>query len=531
MPPKSIFRQPGAKHFQLVHRSQRDPRIHDPDASQHVLKPVERENQRKGKTRADLEAIFPDDDRRPNAGEAVEYGIYYDDTDYDYMQHLRPIGVQVDGVESVLLEAPLPAKAKSKKQPGLSLVDIPADALPSAHELPRTYESQQAVPESIAGFQPDMDPHLRQVLEALEDEAFIDDDLSDDFFGELVKDGERGSEEDLEFEFDEDGIVETGEAEGQDPDTWEDRFAQFKKTRQTEAHYSDDEDESETGDTISGLPETRVIGGKKRRKGSSVASGYSMTSSSMYRNDALQLLDERFDHMITKNYHEDEDEEPEHEDAEDSDEAPELITSREDFNSMVNEFLNDFEVLGRKLKPKLEGETGADKLETIRRALGQDERVRVASADPEDDQDILVPKDIDEEKDRWDCETILSTYSNLENHPRLIRARDSKHVPKIRLDPKTGLPIVVPQTKEAVIQPPEESDSGSDTEREGIPGRKTVTRPRNETPEAKKARKAAIKAERQARREHKRVTKEQFHAEQQTQSRTLGKREPRTKKL
>lgn len=47
MPKKSIYRQPGAQHFQLVHRSQRDPLIHDPEASQHVLKPFERENVRK----------------------------------------------------------------------------------------------------------------------------------------------------------------------------------------------------------------------------------------------------------------------------------------------------------------------------------------------------------------------------------------------------------------------------------------------------------------------------------------------------
>jgi protein LTV1 len=44
MPKKSIFRQPGAQHFQLVHRSQRDPLINDPDASQRVFKPVERYN-------------------------------------------------------------------------------------------------------------------------------------------------------------------------------------------------------------------------------------------------------------------------------------------------------------------------------------------------------------------------------------------------------------------------------------------------------------------------------------------------------
>jgi len=36
-----------------------------------------------------------------------------------------------------------------------------------------------------------------------------------------------------------------------------------------------------------------------------------------------------------------------------------------------------------------------------------------------------------------------ATYSNLENHPRLIRVRDTKMVPKIRLNPKTGLPTVV----------------------------------------------------------------------------------------
>lgn len=44
MPSKSIFRQPGAKNFQLVHRSQRDPLINDPEASERVLKEFERKN-------------------------------------------------------------------------------------------------------------------------------------------------------------------------------------------------------------------------------------------------------------------------------------------------------------------------------------------------------------------------------------------------------------------------------------------------------------------------------------------------------
>jgi protein LTV1 len=48
MPSKSIFRQPGAKNFQLVHRSQRDPLINDPEASERVLKEFERKNAKVG---------------------------------------------------------------------------------------------------------------------------------------------------------------------------------------------------------------------------------------------------------------------------------------------------------------------------------------------------------------------------------------------------------------------------------------------------------------------------------------------------
>ena len=116
--------------------------------------------------------------------------------------------------------------------------------------------------------------------------------------------------------------------------------------------------------------------------------------------------------MILKVYNEDQDEDEinSHHDN-DSDEAPELITSREDFNSMVNEFLNDFEIVGRKMKPKLEGESGPDKLDVLRRAMGQDERVRISNDDNEEDNnDDLFSSDEEDKKDRWDCETILCGY-------------------------------------------------------------------------------------------------------------------------
>ncbi|KAF9015757.1 Low temperature viability protein-domain-containing protein [Cyathus striatus] len=554
MPPKkSIFRQSGAKHFQLVHRSQRDPLIHDPEASQHVLKPFVRENAKKGKSRADLEELMsPEqlgDDDRKNIGEAALYGIYYDDTEYDYMQHLRQVGIQEDGVDSVLLEAPTTSKSKGKKK---EFDLLPEGVLASTSELPRTYESQQAIPESISGFQPEMDPHLRQVLEALEDDAFVDDDLEDDFFDDLVADGERESDEDLEFDFDEDGIDEgavgasvdegskdKSETEGM---SWEERFAAFKKSHKQaeEDGGTDDGFTSEAGDTVNGLPAISVIGGKKRRrKGTSEASGYSMSSSSMYRNEALQTLDERFDQMILREYNEDDDEEPEMSDSDsDSNEAPELITSREDFDTMVNEFLNDYEILGRKMKPRLEGENGPAKLDTLRRAMGQDERVRVTDGDDDSDNDLVEEED---KKDRWDCETILSTYSNLENHPRLIRARDKKITPKIHLDPQTGLPSILNNSQKEntkvrsgrgrVTFQTLSEESDEDTETESRVRRQTVARARDESKEEKKTRKAAVKAERQSRRVEKKATKEQFESEFKTQKKTIGNKERKLRKL
>jgi protein LTV1 len=350
------------------------------------------------------------------------------------MQHLRAVGVQEDGVNSILIEAP--ARKDNKGKTKSDTLFIPKEALPSASELPRNYESQQAVPQSIAGLQPDMDPHLRQALEALEDDAFIDDDLGEIFFDELVEDGERESDDHVQFEFAEYGIEdEIDDSSGQgrkienEGVNWEERFALFRKNREDhdQKSTSDDEFAFEENDTIGSLLSISVIGGKgKRRRMGSDASGYSMSSSSMYRNQALQTLDERFDQVhlqislysffsspsslqvMGKQYHEQYHEENEESSpSDDDDEAPELITSREDFSTMVDEFLHDYEILGSKMKLKLEGRSGAEKLETLRCTLGQGDRVHVYPHENDDAQD-LEDTETSEKGDRWDCETILS---------------------------------------------------------------------------------------------------------------------------
>lgn len=74
---------------------------------------------------------------------------------------------------------------------------------------------------------------------------------------------------------------------------------------------------------------------------------------------------------------------------------------------MMDDFLGNYEMLGRKMKPKLEGDSGIEKLNTLRQAMGQDERVRIQD-DAEEEDDILMPLELEDKKDRWDCETILS---------------------------------------------------------------------------------------------------------------------------
>lgn len=100
---------------------------------------------------------------------------------------------------------------------------------------------------------------------------------------------------------------------------------------------------------------------------------------------------------------------PDDSDSDDS-EAPQLITSREDFDSMMDEFLDKYEILGGKMKPSLPG-TGAEKLETLRTALGQG-RVREAGSDDSgiEEDDIFAGWAKDDKKERWDVETVLSEH-------------------------------------------------------------------------------------------------------------------------
>ena len=346
---------------------------------------------KRAKNLTDLEHEFGTESVRENEGEAANYGIFYDDTRYDYMQHLRELGT--GGGDSHFVEASAGKDKGKAKNKGMKLEDALAQAslddsksdaggsvygsaygdgrsTASSYVRKPTYQDQQDVPDAIAGFKPDMDPRLREALEALEDEEFVDEDDDEDVFGELTQGAEEMEEGDWEDTlFD----VEDGEYYDEDDDGWESdaterapvqssttdvkatpddddtagelpsddapipdlhpedqgwmrEFAKFKKDAKSKAtpaaapagppSVAPSEQRSTLASTVFTEGGTPVR--KKKRKGAMTnPSAYSMSSSALARTEGHRLLDDRFDRMEAL-YALDEEDEDEDEDADDN---------------------------------------------------------------------------------------------------------------------------------------------------------------------------------------------------------------------
>ncbi|KAH9830065.1 low-temperature viability protein ltv1 [Teratosphaeria destructans] len=386
MPRQNPFSKKTATTFTLVHRPQNDPLIHDENApsmvlaekqstaprpstdaddaddfdSQSLASGTTDSRRRKTRRRGDLEEEFGLA-FRPHEGQAAQHGVFFDDTQYDYMQHMRDLGGGGGGGAVTWVEASMPqekrGKGKLRLEDALRSTDDssvggdsvassarslwPEDVLPSEFVRKTTYQDQQDVPDEIAGFQPDMDPRLREVLEALEDEEYVDDE--DDIFGELTKDGyevdrdewDRLGEQQV-FDDEDDGwesddtiraaspslhpasALQTPLPDGSDakpPDdvqapapadptdgAWLDEFKKFKSDAKA-ARASDHANANPATPSAldASVMSSLASGRRKKRKGAKTSTtNYSMTSSALARTDQQSLLDDRFDKMLDK---------------------------------------------------------------------------------------------------------------------------------------------------------------------------------------------------------------------------------------
>ncbi|KAI8058918.1 Low temperature viability protein-domain-containing protein [Gilbertella persicaria] len=479
---KPFIDKKSAKHFHVVHRSQKDPLINDTEASDRVLQEVLPINQLKHKPQAEIDRVkakpkkLTQDEIDQRIGQAAQHGIFFDDGEYDYMQHLRTIG---DATDAVFLAAPSTKKEKpktmddgflkdeyrEKKNP--RLIELPSSVLPSQVEMSVGVMNQSTGLDQ--GLQPDMDPRLREVFEALSDEEYIED-LDDDFFDALNADGEPyDPEEDEDYvdsDYEDYEQEEEQEVVTEENYDWEAAFKKFKMNQSK--RDSDDDDELDDFDR-----QTRQT-------------GFSMSSSAMHRNPQLRLLDDRFEKI----------EEEYAEESEEDDEEEEETEERADFEAILDDFLEKYEIVGRKMQPKMEGETSAAKLDMIRQGLLKThihEQVEVPRSKPV----VLEPKlerPVQKQRETWDVQSVISTYSNLENHPSLIS--DQGPSKRIRIDPKTGMPILVEVARKQKKKEQEEVENESESEEEEeeeMAENKGVPRSKQETKEEKKARKQAVK--------------------------------------
>ncbi|KAJ3304723.1 hypothetical protein HDV03_002408 [Kappamyces sp. JEL0829] len=544
--PKKFIDPRASITFKLVHRSQRDARIADENASAYVLQPMPPSiNLQKKGFQPDLDFNLQDsseddsgsyedesdtelhgdksEDERPSGKELVgtaqdpsNFGVYFND-DYNYLQHMKTVG---EDPSAVMLSAP--SKTEDKTQTGIKFIDegdkvaldavlgkknagvaIPLDVFGSKNELEVGLMNQ----EGAEGITLDMDPNVRDAFDALEDEAYVED-LEEDFFDAFhapeVPDKWSSLPTDEEYYANlrkQHGIEQNEEEEG----SW---LSEFKKqgcldlTRQFAA--SDDDASEEIDDFASQMSLPKK--GPKSRKAPSTA--FSMTSSSMFRNEKLELLDDQFDHVLAE-YSDDEIGEL---DGDDEQVLGEADACDPALDEIYDGFLKNLKVFGQ--RKTLVSRDPKENLDAIRAELREEAKSLVENYKYEEEyveREFRMPEP--KKKAEWDVETVLSTNSNIYNRPKLIH-EISKGAPKIRLS--KGIPKVIPeQTENEVI-----SDQGSDhTATPAV--NKGKARSAKESSEEKKARKAAVKEERRERRQTKKATKEAFSQEKGKQYKQL----------
>ncbi|KAH3899338.1 related to Protein LTV1 [Saccharomycodes ludwigii] len=419
------FNNKSAKKFAIVHRPHDDPKYYDSEASQNILIPVENPNKAQKVYQNPLRKIKKTQQvTNWRVGEAALYGIGFDDSSYDYTQHLKPIGV--DPEHSIFIAKDDQKQQTTNKNIEDLFVEPQYKSMSSANNTsvfdfgkakPEYLEHQVEIADELRGFKPDMDPALREVLEALEDEAYVinDDIVVTEHIGKAKKDGNapmEGEKEGEEFEnsdellgSDDDifaellGSGETNEMERQeildewDMDNydeygdqnidlskidgnlsnfneavdWSADVSQFKREQkilnknevtkinddlESQNDFVEDEEEDQLGDLPTFKGNTKSQKKKQRRKKGAMSdsTGFSMSSSALARTEVMTVLDDKYDQIIDgyENY------EDELEETADEIQEFDMKMERPDLESLVDEFLDTYELEsgGRKLVKK-----------------------------------------------------------------------------------------------------------------------------------------------------------------------------------
>lgn len=222
-----------------------------------------------------------------------------------------------------------------------------------------------------------------------------------------------------------------------------------------------------------------------------IFTNYSMTSSSIYRNQGLQDIDEHFERLYEKEYANDDD-----------------IGGLDDTEAKGDvEIQNSNQIKHMKKEVKVARQRNHDDVYKPEVVTDHHRNAIIGDSDNEDD---LVETEVVTRENRVDCESILSFNSTLYNHPRLIVEGNGKRRRNT--------------LKSTDIDMANEDDDCDARSRSGKPAHSIASsrasvlsrlsvRPPDETPQDKKARKKALKLYRHERRQERKQNQAIFKKE------------------
>lgn len=499
--------------FKVVARSQRDPLAADETAPQGVLQSV---------------------DENTHKAEQEKYGIYFDD-DYDYLQHLRGVreAVEWDNLDLEVYTIRNEDTKDKKKLEGKKLV-LPSSAFESYVEEPIGLLNKAA---PVTGPRPELDPDIV---------AELDDDFLD---GEMCNPDEDGAlpdnfvlmlnSENPVDEFDEDGEWEDCD---EDEEIWgngydrkmpalEDamegippysKFSTYRDKGQDEGYDADEEERDFSSDFNDSDDEERdevcSLEGPPRtfrdEETKSHFTSYSLSSSVLRRNELLSQLDGCFEEKFLREY---------------QDEQVGALDG-EDIDGYVDEESLLFKQVMDQSRKQMKEDSDEENTRIVKWIKDMQQQKGYGK---EEKEEVIVSDD--EHKEKWDCESILSTYSTLYNHPRTIT--DPPRRKKIAINPRTGIPVEHEAgglTRKALAQ--HDLDSAATKDGGQLDTETLITsmsaisfRPSGETPEERRFRKKALKELRRERRIEKKINRAAFKEEKKRQEKIIMNNRNNTK--
>ena len=311
-----------------------------------------------------LQPILSKEEAKKRKDEEKEFGVFYDD-DYDYLQHLKSRKEQeydFDEIDKFVMES---NQINAEQKSNLKLPDV-------------VFASKE---EEEIGLLNKAAPHKGPLLDWDPD---IVETLDDEFKHETVftlKDLEGLEDANEDAEADLDMILADAQEEGEDNDDEEGEYTDYDSDEAL-----DDVPSLEGGFSNFSEEETKTK-----------FTNYSMSSSVIRRNDPLQLLDDKFDNFMDEYGDEDIG----------GCEGEELEGYQNEDSVVMKQFVSEFQ------KAKETERQGYD--ESLRKTI----QLAEGDEDSHDENEVIEVRE-EEAEDRFDCESILTTYSNIYNHPKLI---------------------------------------------------------------------------------------------------------------